>query len=235
MSLKDKLEKEVRRIFSENWTTREGKQVPSPEDIALEKNDAVHFERATVLYADLSGSTALVDTREWWFSAEIYRAYLRCAADVIRSEGGTVTAYDGDRVMGVFIGGSQTTCAARCGLKINYAVTKIVNPELKKQYPNENYVVKQVVGIDTTETRVARTGVRGDNDLVWVGKAANYAAKLTDLSMSEKTFVTDRAFSRMHNDVKYGGDPERNMWTGYKWAQKDNMQIYGSTWWWSFS
>jgi class 3 adenylate cyclase len=234
MSLKETLDREVKRIFRESWNTRAGQKVPSTEDIALEKNDAIEFERATVLYADLSGSTALVDGYKWWFAAEIYRAYLRCAADVIRSVGGTITAYDGDRVMGVFIGGSQTTSAARCGLKINYAVQQIVNPALKAQYPNEKYSVKQVVGIDTTETRVTRTGVRGDNDLVWVGKAANYAAKLTELNMDEKTFVTDRAFEKMSDDVKYGGDPKRSMWTGYKWTQKDNMQIYGSTWWWSF-
>lgn len=233
MALKEKLDKEVRRIFNDSWSKREGMKIPEPVDIALEKNDAVEFERATVLYADLCKSTALVDDYKWWFAAEIYRAYLRCAADVIRSEGGTVTAYDGDRVMGVFIGDSQTTSAARCGLKINYAVEKIVNPELKKRY-NNDYIVKQIVGIDTTETRVARTGVRGDNDLVWVGQAANYAAKLTDLDMTENTFVTGRAFERMSDDVKYGGDPKRSMWTGYKWSQKDNMQIYGSTWWWSF-
>lgn len=235
MSLKDTLETEVRRIFRESWSTRDGQKVPSTKDIALEKNDAVEFDRVTVLYADLASSTALADGYKWWFAAEIYRAYLRCAADVIRSEGGTITAYDGDRVMGVFIGDSQTTSAARCGLKINYAVEKIVNPALKEQYPDEKYIVKQVVGIDTTEARVTRTGVRGDSDLVWVGKSANYAAKLTELNLPEKTFVTDRAYAKMHDDIKHGGNPRRWMWKGYKWTQKDDMQIYGSTWWWSLS
>lgn len=235
MSLKEKLDTEVKRIFRESWDTREGKKVPSAADIALEKNQAVKFERVTVLYADLSGSTALVDNYKWWFSAEVYRAYLRCAADVIRSENGTITAYDGDRIMGVFIGDNQTTSAARCGLKINYAVQKIVNPALKSQYPNVDYQVKQVVGIDTTETKVTRTGVRGDNDLVWVGKAANYAAKLTELKMTETTFVTGRAYSRMHEDVRVGGEPKRSMWSGYNWTEKGGMQIYGSDWWWSFS
>lgn len=233
MGLKSDLDKEVRRIFRESWNTRKSDKIPSPENLALEKNEAVEFERATVLYADLASSTALVDGYKWWFAAEIYRTYLKCAAEVIRSEGGTITAYDGDRVMGIFLGGSQTTSAARCGLKINFAVEHIVNPALKDRYPSEKYVVKQVVGIDTTELRTTRTGVRGDNDLVWIGKAANYAAKLTEPNMSEKTFVTDRAYSQMHDDVKLGGNPRRNMWTPYKWTAKNDMQIYGSTWWWS--
>ncbi len=37
--------------------------------------------------------------------------------------------------MGVFIGDNQSTSAARCGLKINYAVREILNPAIKAQYP----------------------------------------------------------------------------------------------------
>src|SRR5207248_4620847 len=96
-------------------------------------NDAVKLD-ATVLYADLSASTGLVDGYKQHFAAEIYKAYLHCAAKIIRSEDGVITAYDGDRVMAVFIGTSKNTSAARSALKINWAVKNIVNPALKDQY-----------------------------------------------------------------------------------------------------
>ena len=133
--------------------------------------------------------------------------------------------------MAVFIGSSQTSSAASCGLKINYAVQHIVNPALKEQYTNSTYTVKQVVGIDTTTIRAARTGVIGDNDLVWVGRAANYAAKLTELDLDPRTFVTGTAYGRMNEDAKFGGDPRQCMWKEYKWSEMNDMQIYGSTWW----
>ena len=41
--------------------------------------------------------------------------------------------------------------------------------------------MKQIVGIDTGEVRTARIGIRGGNDLVWIRRAANYAAKLTGM------------------------------------------------------
>jgi class 3 adenylate cyclase len=66
-------------------------------------NDAVKLS-ATVLYADLADSTKLVDGHTKQFSAEIYKTFLHCAAKIIRSEDGVITAYDGDRVMAVFIG-----------------------------------------------------------------------------------------------------------------------------------
>jgi class 3 adenylate cyclase len=232
MALKQDLEAQVKAIFDDDWKTREGKVVPDPTDLGLGK-DAVEFERATILYADLSGSTKLVDGYKWWFAAEIYKAYLHCAANIIRSEGGTITSYDGDRIMAVFIGGSQTTSAARCGLKINYAVLKIINPALKAKYGEKAYQVRQVVGIDTSEIRAARTGVRGDNDLVWVGRAANYAAKLTELDHPPRTWVTEQAYGRIDKAAKVGGDPEQNMWTKYTWTEHGNRTIYGSTWYWS--
>ena len=64
---------------------------------------------------------------------------------------------------------------------INYAVRTIINPLLKKQYPDTTYQLKHVIGIDTGELFIARIRVRSDNDLVWIGQAANYAAKLCSL------------------------------------------------------
>ena len=229
-AFEDSLRTYVKKVFKDAWEEREGQVVPEASYLKL-GNEAVHFERATILYADLSGSTKMVESKSWQFAAEIYKTYLHCATKIIKDEGGVVTSYDGDRVMGVFIGKSQTTPAARAGLKINYAVQKIVNPAMHEQY-NTDYDVVQVVGIDTSEVRVARTGARGDNDLVWVGRAANYAAKLTELKLSERTWVTKEAYHYMLDNVKMVGSPKRNMWKSYKWSQMGDHQIYGSTWTW---
>ncbi len=229
---KPELEAAVQKIFRDAWDTRDGRVVPDPSDLAL-GNDAVRFDPATVLYADLTGSTKLVDAAGWMFAAEIYKAYLHCATTIIRNEGGAITSYDGDRVMGVFIGDAQSTSAARAGLKINYAVQEIVNPALRAQYSTSDYEVKQVVGIDCSEVRAARTGVRGDNDLVWVGRAANYAAKLTELKLTERTWITRQVYDRLHETALYGSKDKLPMWKPYDWSEMDNYRIYGSTWWWS--
>ena len=99
MSLANELNAEVKRIFGEAWTTRDGKVVPESEDLTL-SNDAIKLD-GTVLYADLSASTTLVDGHKAHFAAEIYRTHLYCAARIIRAEGGAITAYDGDRIMAV--------------------------------------------------------------------------------------------------------------------------------------
>ncbi|MBA4130672.1 MAG: adenylate/guanylate cyclase domain-containing protein [Hyphomicrobium sp.] len=232
MALDDDLKSEVAKIFREQWTTRKGQVVPEPTDLKL-SNDAVEFESATVLYADLSGSTSMVNSSSWTFAAEVYKTFLYCAAKIVRAEGGTITSYDGDRIMGIFVGETPNTRAARCGLKINHAVTQIINPALKSQYKNSNFTVKQVVGIDTSSIRAARTGARGDNDIVWVGKAANHAAKLTELNLSETTWITKAVYDKLPDAVKLGGQNNLPMWKSYKWTQNGDLSIYGSTWRWA--
>ena len=222
------LSKEVRKIFRETWTTRKGRKVPEPEGLGL-GNHAVELD-GTVLYADLDESTNLVDRYKPEFAAEIYKAYLSCAAKVIRSEGGIITSYDGDRIMAVYIGDSKNTAAARSALKINYTVTEIINPLLKECYPKTNYSVRQVVGIDTSKLFIARTGIRKSNDLVWVGRAANYAAKLCSLSPAHPSQLTKAVYDKLSNSVKYAnGNKRKPIWEASTW---NNMRIYRSTWWW---
>ena len=232
MALKATLESEVTTIFRSSWATRDGDKVPEAEDLKL-GNDAVKLT-GTVLYADLADSTALVQKYKRPFAAEIYKMFLHCAAKILRDEGGTITAYDGDRVMAVFIGDPKNTPAARAALKINYAMTEIVRPALKKQYPNDTYVPKHVVGIDTSDLFIARTGVRGANDLVWVGRAANYAAKLAALPETYSSYITADVYNGMRDDVKVSSDG-RAMWVSLTWTEFDNSRIYGSTWWWSIT
>ena len=157
-------------IFRSVWTERDGQVVPDDTSVKL-GNDAVKLD-ATVLYADMADSTKLVDAYKPAFAAEIYKTFLLTAARIIKFEGGEITAYDGDRVMAVFIGNSKNTSAARAALKINWAAKNIVQPALKAQYQHETYQLKHVVGIDTSKLFAAKTGVRGANDLVWVGRAA---------------------------------------------------------------
>src|SRR5678809_430939 len=86
MGLREDIETEVKRIFRERWDTRDGTVVPEFDDLGL-ANEAVKLDGA-VLYADISGSTRMVDAHKDHFSAEVYKTYLYCAAKLIREENG---------------------------------------------------------------------------------------------------------------------------------------------------
>lgn len=228
MGLADDLNARGVEIFQAGWQERAGKNVPEPDDVAL-GNDAVTLE-GTCLYADLAESTALVQGYNAGFAARVYKAYLHCASKVILAEGGVITAFDGDRVMGVFVGTARNTAAARCALKINHCVVKILNPILEKREPKVDYRIRHAVGVDSSPLFVARTGVRGSNDLVWVGRAANYAAKLSGLRDGNACWITKEVHDNLENAAKFGAEG-KSMWEARTW-QAHNLTVYRSTWSW---
>lgn len=228
MALKDEIEKYIDATLSTKWTTRKGQKVPEDSDLKL-TNDGVELD-ATCLYVDMVQSTKLVDNYKPEFAAEIYKSFLYTSSKVIRFQGGTITAYDGDRVMAVYIGDSKNSNAAKTALKINYAVKKIINPAIKKQY-NNDYEIKHVVGIDSSKLLVAKTGIRGSNDLVWIGKAGNHAAKLCDIRKEDyATWITKNVYNRLSDETKFSKN--KDMWKKHNWTQMDNIEVYASKFWW---
>ncbi len=225
------LQKGIDDILTDHWEQRDGTTVPSPESVQL-GNHAVNLD-GTVLYADLVDSTGLVQGHKNWFAAEIYKIYLMVSSELIKNNGGQITAFDGDRVMGVFIGESKNSSAAKCALQINHMVSQEIKPRIRKNYPITSFDLQHAVGIDTGPLFIARTGVWGENDLVWVGRAANYAAKLCALrSGSASTFITREVYSRLSESSKYGGDPKRDMWTKTTW-EEFGIVVYQSSWRWA--
>lgn len=228
MGLKDELATFCQDVFHGQWETTEGKKVPDEDSRLTLKNTAITID-GTVLYADLDGSTAMVDGYKNWFAAEIYKTYLYCCARIIAAEGGVVTAYDGDRVMAVFIGERKNTRAARAAMKIKWAVDEIIMPKKDARYTSNSFALKHVTGIDTCSLFVAKTGARGANDLVWVGRAANYAAKLTSLP-STYTYITESVYNMLAEEAKISNG--KSMWEKVTWNTFNNSTIYRSNWRW---
>ena len=88
--------------------------------------------------------------------------------------------------------------------------------------------------IDVSELFVIRTGIRGYNDLSWIGSAANIAAKLSEIrSRGEKVFITDKVYDKMANSSKFGGKNNDCMWKDLN-HNVNGKKIYGSDWYWYF-
>jgi class 3 adenylate cyclase len=226
----DEIKGEIGNIIRPQWTTREGEKVPETTEVEL-GNSAVKLA-ATVLFADLIESTTLVNTKRDNFAAEVYKSFLRAACRVIMRNGGTITAFDGDRVMAVYLGNSKNTQAVGSALEINYVVREIINPMIKEIYPKSSYEIRQVIGVDTSPLFVARAGVRGSNDLVWIGRAANYAAKLSSLREPDCaqwiTADVHEAIANREELLRSGKGVE--LWTRYDWTGR-GMKIFGANAW----
>lgn len=193
MSLFSDLSKNVDGFLHEQWTEQDARIVPEPEALRL-GNHAKKLD-AVVLYADLADSTALVDTCDPQVVTRLYKAFLHCAAVLVRENEGNIVAYDGDRIMAIYIGDRKNSNAVSTALKLNHAVGEIINKKSK-------VTVKHVVGVDRSDIFVSRIGVRNANDLVWVGRAANYAAKLSSQNNRYQIYITETVYKAMAPDLR---------------------------------
>jgi class 3 adenylate cyclase len=114
--------------------------------------------------------------------------------------------------MAVFIGDHKRTHAAKAALRINYAVSEIINPAIAARYADQPFKLRHAVGVDISKLFVARTGIRGSNDLVWIGRAANYAAKLSALREGDyMSIITEDVFRKMNDEVRFSGEGKKPM------------------------
>jgi len=230
MSLSDDLRQSVRNTFKNNWERTNGTVIPETTDIGL-GNKAKDIEIA-ILYADITNSTELVNGYKDWFSGEIYKNFLYCCSKIIRDNDGEIRSFDGDRIMGIFIGSAKNSKAAKTALKINWCVKNIIQKEHDEHYKDRsNYKLKHTCAIDRTKVMATRTGIRGNNDLVWIGRAANYAADLNSFATNGPSRITSDVYNMLNDEAKYSNGT--NMWTRVRW-EKRNMDVYTSTYWWKF-
>jgi len=97
------------------------------------------------------------------------------------------------------------------------------------------FPISHCVGVDTSEILVVRAGERDSNDLVWIGRAPNFGAKLSDIREGDyHSFITETVFTKMNDSAKYGGNPKEIMWEkrSVNFAGEETI-VYRSRWRWN--
>jgi class 3 adenylate cyclase len=195
-----------------------------------------------MLYADLAGSTQLSMVLLPTVVAEITKSFLTAACRVIRHHGGHIRSFDGDRVMGVFVGPGMQDRAVSAALELHWFVREYIRPLYLAKYPAIGGLgldIAHGVGIDTSDVLVAKTGIRRNNDLVWIGRAPNIAAKLAAIRIDDaRTFITGAVFLALDRTIRVSGlsdnPPLSEMWDAHPWSDAPaawSGPIFSSSWW----
>ena len=135
---------------------------------------------ATILFADLVGSTGLTVGLDPEDARALLTRYFDVARGVLERHGGTLEKFVGDAVLAAFgvprSHGDDPDRAVRAGLELARRVADL----------GPGYAVR--VGISTGEVLVAGTG--GDLDLT--GEAVNAAARIEQAAQTSQVLVDDR-------------------------------------------
>lgn len=189
--LRDELSDEVGIILAKEFdvTATATKIVPHSSDGAIKfpnldaKTQACKLIDTCVLYIDIRRSTELSITHKPKTVAKLYSSFVRAMTKCARHYGGHVRGIIGDRVMVIFDCDNCFRKAVDCAILMNSTAQYVIN----KHFTRND--VQCGIGIDTGKMLVTKTGFRrrgveqhSYKNLVWLGRPANVASKLTDIA-----------------------------------------------------
>jgi class 3 adenylate cyclase len=192
--LKEELDNDVKNILGTDFTVTisETKLVPSINDTNITypnldqkvmKAKRIH---TCVLYIDIRKSTELNLKHYPHTLTKLYGAFMRSMVKAAQYHKGKVRNIIGDRVMVVFDEEDCFKNAVNTAILLNSVSLYVLNKHFK------NNEVTCGIGVDYGRMLVSKGGIvkNGDENapyksLVWLGRPANVASKLTDLANKE--------------------------------------------------
>lgn len=224
MALKDlrnMLDEEIKLILSSEFkvTITETEIVPSIDDPnitypnLMTKEQKCKLIETCVLYIDIRRSTELNLTHRRETVTKLYSAFIRSMVKAAEEYGGKVRGIVGDRVMVVFDKHMCFKNAANTAILMNSISQYLLNKHFDK---NE---FKCGIGIDYGKMLVSKNGIikqgsenTSSKSLVWLGRPANLASKLTDTANKSISTTTEKL---MVNEGHYYGPLQRWGWYEY--------------------
>lgn len=189
--LRDELSDEVGIILAKDFaiTATKTNTVPHSSDGAITfpnldaKTQACKLIDTCVLYIDIRRSTELSITHKPQTVAKLYSAFVRAMTKCARHYSGHVRGIIGDRVMVIFDCDGCFRKAVDCAILMNSTAQYVINKHFTRTE------VQCGIGIDAGKMLVTKTGFRrrgveqhNYKNLVWLGRPANVASKLTDIA-----------------------------------------------------
>lgn len=227
MALLEELNEKIDAYVKQPYEIEETTIVPDTDNPKLTfGNKGLTCEYA-FLFMDIRKSSQLHEIYGFPKAAKIYQSFHDINVRVIEENSGSVRAFDGDRVMGVFVGKSKNSNAVKAAMQIQWAIRNILNPKLETKITCGG-------GIDCGKILVTKIGKgrnKNNNDLVWIGKADNYASHLAN-EAKNTIIISTNSYNVLVADRKVSDG--KNMWQSKVLTLKSgtNVNCYESSYGW---
>ena len=166
-------------------------QPPRAGGASLERDER---KNATVLFADIVGSTAMVATRDPEVALDILRPALGLLSDAVQRYGGTVNRVTGDGLMALFgapFTDEEHALGACCAAL-----------EMHASLARSEFDIPLRVGIHSGEIVVHQLRIGTVHTLDAAGEAVHLAARLQQDAPSGSTWISDATFALARGRVE---------------------------------
>lgn len=237
MTLKEDIIKKAKEIESETFQVEEVSYVPTISNSKLTFGcKGLEFE-ATVLYIDMRGSTAILNTHRKRVVAKIHMLYYHAIVKIAKATGGEIRSFNGDSLLVFYPGNTKETLsnAVKAAMQMKYAIKTLLNDKLKN-YSDIDFGI----GIDHGKILATKVGIGGADetkDLIWIGNAVNKSTKISDKCKSDYNIgISELVYNNLTDDVKYviedgfWGKSKKNIWDWFCIYYNNNVEnCYATT------
>jgi adenylate cyclase len=179
----------------------------SPAVAALVSSDegaqllAGHRAYITVVYFDLRGFTAFVETAEPEELIDVVRQYHAAAGELVFALGGTLEHFAGDGLMVFFNDPVPVPEPELQGARLAFAMRERIG-ELAGGWRKRGYELGLGAGIAVGHATLGRIGFEGRYDYGALGSVTNLAARLSDEAASGQILLSQRAYAALEGRVE---------------------------------
>ncbi len=180
-------------------------KIPSPEDLPLHQNTGSKLETAA-FYIDLRGYSDLLENRRFDTVGRIISAFHYTIARFIKFHSGHIISFMGDGLLALFEPkNNPIKNAVECALKYKYFFKNYFSNEIRERWKIE---LDYGIGIAYGQIIAIRTGMKGKNDITWVGRCIKDAVKIGDyLNKSNGNIgITHSVYDKLPEGLRRAGD-----------------------------
>lgn len=213
----------------------------------LNWTDGLKFH-AAILYIDLRWSTKLFSTHYDNVIAKILMSYYKWITLIVQDFWWEIRSFNGDSLLVFFYWNTKDAInsATKCGMKISYFIKYILNPKLENKWYT---AIDFWIWIDHDEILTVKVGTTAsggaDNkDLIWISKAVNLSAKISDFGSSPNNiWISSKIHTNLSDETRYHSTVDQfwntknvDMWDyQYKNINGEYYSVYKTSYYWSIS
>ncbi|WP_435206986.1 adenylate/guanylate cyclase domain-containing protein [Micromonospora sp. bgisy143] len=209
MSIADDLRESVRQHVENACIIVNTDDIPERDQVKLAA-EAVQVE-ATALSIDIRQFSGLTNAFGRQVVVRMLRAFFEGSVRIVEGSSGTVADFNGDGMIVLFAGADRTERAFRAASQIRWFLTEVLRPRFAKYFESDQFLKARIeefdagCGLDDGLVLIGRVGSEGFNDIAWVGRCVNTAAKACKLAGSSKPIIaTHEVYERLDTSTFAG-------------------------------
>jgi adenylate cyclase len=240
MTLLDDVKSSVSTHLAGTYETFQPRDVPLPEDIP-EGAKAAKLT-ATSLFIDLRQSSNITNALRRQTAAKMLKAYFSGVVRIVNANNGYVRSFNGDGMLALFRDERRSDNAVKATMQMKWFVRDILHPRFARYFESNRQTFGTPLGfdigcgLDDGDIYAVKVGIRGTNDVAWVGRCTNTSAKLSNLAASPRNILITRGvYQRLSQSRKLSNG--RHMWSDEFFRELGgiNRAIRSTSYWWSIS